>query len=187
MLVISCRIVQLAAPVFKMDVSCITTQQIVYKPVYVPSSVSISESKSGIMLTILIMIKKFRTAINCVQIYISGRQMDILGTFNPGIVTGQGVWRARQRPCRLWSPLSASVGWRCTCSFGSPACLQNVCGASLARNAARCLVLTKHCRVSLYRSLHLVMHRKLHTPLLLYSDLGVWCLNEIICSLYCSM
>jgi hypothetical protein len=38
----------MAAVVFKMNVSCITTQQIVYKLVAVPSSVSISESTSGL-------------------------------------------------------------------------------------------------------------------------------------------
>jgi len=46
MLVITCRFPQLAALVFKMDVSCSTTQQIVYKPADVPSSVSISGSES---------------------------------------------------------------------------------------------------------------------------------------------
>jgi len=59
------------------------------------------------------------------------------------------------------------------------------CGAILARKAAGRLVLTKHCQVSLYRSLHLVMPRKLNTPLLLFSDLGAWFLNEIFCFLYC--
>jgi len=46
MLAITCRFTQQAALVLQMDVSCITTQQIVYKPVDVPSSVSISGSKS---------------------------------------------------------------------------------------------------------------------------------------------
>jgi len=46
MLNITCRFTQSAALVFKMDVSCITTQWIVYLPVDVPSSVSISGSKS---------------------------------------------------------------------------------------------------------------------------------------------
>jgi len=45
MLVITCRFAQLAAPVFKLDVSGIT-KQIVYQPVDVPSSVSISGSES---------------------------------------------------------------------------------------------------------------------------------------------
>jgi len=42
----TCRFAQSAALVFKMDVSCITTQQTVYKPVDIPSSVSISGLKS---------------------------------------------------------------------------------------------------------------------------------------------
>jgi hypothetical protein len=64
-------------------------------------------------------------------------------------------------------------------------CLQILCGAILARKAAGRLVLTKHCRVSLYRSLHLVMRRKLNTPLLLFSDLGAWFLDLIFRFLYC--
>jgi len=46
MLIFTIRFAQLAAVVCKMDVSCITTQQIVYKPVDVSSSVSKSGSKS---------------------------------------------------------------------------------------------------------------------------------------------
>jgi len=46
MLVITCRFAQSAALIFKMDVSCITTWQILYYPVDVPSSVSISGSIS---------------------------------------------------------------------------------------------------------------------------------------------
>jgi len=42
MLDISCRMAQSSALAFEMDVSCITTQQIVYYPVYIPSSVRIS-------------------------------------------------------------------------------------------------------------------------------------------------
>jgi len=72
------------------------------------------------------------------------------------------------------SSLSASVGWMCTCSSASPACLRILCGAILARKAAGRLVLTKHCRVSLYRSLHLSVPRILNTPLLLFSDLSAW-------------
>ena len=130
------------------------------------------------MLSILI-IKKFRTGKSCTRIRISSRQIDDLRRLNSGSVTSWSGWRAGQWWSPLWSPLSASVGWRCTCSFASPACLQILCGAILARKAAGLLVLTKHCQVSLYRSLYLFMPRKLNTPLLLFSDLGGCFLNEV--------
>jgi hypothetical protein len=119
------------------------------------------------------------------RIGISGRQIDDFRQWSSGSVTGCGVWRAGCRWSRLWSPHSAPGGGWCTCSFASSACLRILCGASLARKAAGRLVMTKHCRVSLYRSLHLVMHRKLNTPLLLFSDLGVWIVNDIFRFLYC--
>jgi len=46
MLIFAVRFAQLAAVICKMDISCITTQQIVYQLVDVPSSVSKSGSKS---------------------------------------------------------------------------------------------------------------------------------------------
>jgi hypothetical protein len=58
-------------------------------------------------------------------------------------------------------------------------------GAILARKAAGHLVLTKHCRVSLYRSLHLFVPRKLNTLLFVFSDLGAWFLYEIFRFLSC--
>jgi hypothetical protein len=103
-----------------------------------------------------------------------------------GGVTSWGRWRTGRRWSRFWSPHSASGRGRCTCSFASPACLRILCGANLARKAAGRLVMTKHCWVSLYHSLHLFMPRKLNTPLLLFSDLGAWFLNEIFRFLYCS-
>jgi len=116
---------------------------------------------------------------------ISDWQMDDLGRLSSRSVTGWGGWRAGQMWCRLWSLLSASVGGRCTCSFASLACLQILCGAILAREAARRLVLTKHCQVSLYCNVPLLMPKKLNTPLLLFSDLGAWFPNEIFHFLYC--
>jgi len=119
------------------------------------------------------------------RIRISGGQIDYLRRLNFRSVSQWGGWRAGQWRSRLWSPLPASVGWRCTCSFASPACLQILCGAILAWKAAGRLVLTKHCWVSLYRSLHLFVPRKLNTPLLLFSDLGAWFLNEVFPFLDC--
>ena len=119
------------------------------------------------------------------RICISGGQLDDFRRLSSGAVTGLGGRRAGWRWSRLWSPHSASGRGRCTCSFASPACLRILCGAILARKAAGLLVMTKHCRVSLYCSLHLFMPRKLNTPLLLFSDLGAWFLNEIFRFLYC--
>ena len=122
------------------------------------------------------------------RIRISGQQIDNFRRLSSGSVTGWGGWgglRAGRKWSRLWSQPSASGGWRCTCCFASPACLWILCVAILAWKAAGHLVLTKHCRVSLYHSLHLVMPRKLNTPLLLFSDLGAWLLNKIFRFLYC--
>jgi hypothetical protein len=55
----------------------------------------------------------------------------------------------------------------------------------LAWKAAGRLVMTKHCRVALYHTLHLFMPKKLKTPHLLFSDLGAWFLKEIFCFLNC--
>ena len=118
-------------------------------------------------------------------IQISGRQIDNLSWLNCGSVTGWGRWRAGQWWSRPRSRLSVWVGWGCTCSFGSPVCLLMLCGAILARKAAGRLVLTKHCRMSLYHRLHLLMPRKPKTPLLLFSDLGAWFVNKLFCFLYC--
>jgi len=119
------------------------------------------------------------------QISISGQQIDDFRQLSSGDVTGWGGWCAGRRWSRLWSLHSASGGGRCTCSFASPVCLRILCSAILATKAAGRLVMTKHCRVSLYCSLHLFMPRKLNTPLLLFSDLGVWFLNGIFCFRYC--
>jgi len=119
------------------------------------------------------------------RIRISGGQIDDFRRLNFRTVTSWGGCRAGQWRSRLWSLLSASVGWRCTCSFASPACLRILCGGILAWEAAGRLVLIKHCRVSSYCSLHLFVPRKLNTPLLLFSDLGGWFLDEIFRFLDC--
>jgi len=119
------------------------------------------------------------------QICLSWGQINYLRRLNFRSVSRWGGWRAGQWLSRLWSRLSASVGSRCTCSSASPACLRILCGAVLASKAAGLLVLTKQCRVSLYRSLRLLVPRKLNTPLLRFSDLGASFLNEIFCFLDC--
>jgi hypothetical protein len=124
---------------------------------------------------------------SCMRISMSSRQIDDLRWLSSGGVTGWGGWRAGRRWSRLCSPHSASGGGRFTCFFASPECLQILCGAILARKATGRFVMTKYCRVSLYRSLHLFMPRKLNTPLLFFSDLGGWFLNELFCFLYCGV
>jgi hypothetical protein len=119
------------------------------------------------------------------RICISGLQIDDFRLLSSRSVTGWGGWCARRRWSRLWSPHSASGGGRCTCSFVSPACLRIRCGAILEWKAARCLVVTKHCQVSLYRSHHLFMLRKLNSPHLLVSDLGACFLIGILYFLNC--
>ena len=118
------------------------------------------------------------------RIRMSGRQIDDFRRLRSGGVTGWGGCSAGRRWSLLWSPHSASGGGRCTCSFASPACLRILCGAILPRKAAGRLVMTRHRRVSLYRSLDLFMPRNLNTPLHLFSDLGAWFLNEIFRFLY---
>jgi len=119
------------------------------------------------------------------RICISGRQIEHFRQLSSGSVPGWCAWRAGQRWSRLWSRHSASGGGRCTCSLASPACLRILCSAIMARKAAGRLVMTKHCWVSLYCSLHLFMPRKLNTPLLQFSDPGAWFLNEIFRFLNC--
>ena len=116
---------------------------------------------------------------------LSVQQIDDLRRLNSGNVTGWGGWHAVLWGSRLWIPLSASVGWSCTCSFASPASLRIVCGAIWARKAAGGLVLTKHCWVSLYPRLDLLLPRKLNTPLLLFSDLDARFLDYVFRILYC--
>jgi len=118
-------------------------------------------------------------------ICISSRQFDDLGKLSSGIVPGWGGWHTRQRWCRLWSRLSASVGWRCTCFFVSPECLQSLRGAILGRKASSRVIWMKHSWVSLYCSCHIFMPWKLHTRLFLFLDLGMRFVDQKVCILYC--
>jgi hypothetical protein len=137
------------------------------------------------MLGILIIIQRFRTGKSSMRIRISDWQIDYFRTLNAGSVTGWDGWRAGQSWSWLWSPLTASVGWRCSCVFASPACLWILCGAMLARRAAGHVVLMKHCRVSLHRSPQRFIPRKLNSLYLLFSDVGAWLYDEIFHFLYC--
>jgi len=122
-------------------------------------------------------IEKFSAGKRWMWIRISGQRIDDLQTLGSGIVTGSGGWCARQR----WCWVSASGGWRCTCSLASPACLWILRVAILARKASGCVVSTKHSRVSCCRSLHLFMPRRVDTPLLLFLDHGARLPDQISC------
>jgi hypothetical protein len=98
-------------------------------------------------------IEIFSTSKSCIEIQISGWQIDDLGTLTSANVTGYGGW------CRLCSWLSASLGWRCTCAFASPACMRILGGANVAWKVFEGVVLPKHSRVSFYCSLHLFMSK----------------------------
>jgi len=106
--------------------------------------------------------EKFSTGKRCMWIHRSGRHIDHLGTVSSRIVAGWGRCRAGQR-CR-W--LSAWGRWRCTCCFASPACLQILRGAMLARQESGHVGLTEHRRVSCYRSLHQFMPQELNSRFL---------------------
>jgi len=102
-----------------------------------------------------------------------------------GSVTGWGGWFAGWEWSRLCRLHFASGRPSCTCSFESPACLWILGSAILARKEGGRVVLMKQCRVSLFRSLHHFMPRKLNTPQLLFLDLGSWFLYKIFRFLYC--
>jgi len=127
----------------------------------------------------------FSTAKMNLWICISGRQLNYLGSLSSGSVTRWGELCSGQRGRPLRSQLSPSVGRWCTCTCAPPACLRIVCGAIVARKESGRVVLTMHSWVSFQRSLHLVMPRKLNTPLLLFFDLGMRILAHILRFLYC--
>jgi len=129
--------------------------------------------------------KEFSTGKGCVWVCISGLQIDHLGPLSCGTDTSCGGWHLGRRWRRLWSRLSESVRGRCACSFGYPSCLRILCHAIWATKASGRLVLTKHGRVSFYRSLHLSKPRRLNTLLLLLSDLGTRLFDQELRFHYC--
>jgi len=101
-----------------------------------------------------------------------------------GSVPGCGRRCSAQRCCRLWSWLSASVVRRYTCSFASPVCVPIHSSAISAKEVSGRVVLMKHSRVSFYCIVYLFMPRKLNTQHLLFLDLGVRFLDQILPFLY---
>jgi len=94
-------------------------------------------------------------------------------------------WHSGQRWHRLWSRLSKSVWWRCTCSFASPECLQIHGSATMVRKASCHVVMMKPSWVSFKVSLHHCMPRGFNTPLHLFLDRGLIFLDQVFRFLYC--
>jgi len=91
------------------------------------------------------------------------------------------MWR------RIWGRQSEMLWWRCTHAFASPACSGILCSAILARKAAIRRIFPKHSRVSFHPSLHIVMPRKLYSPLFLFSDSRPTVLDLELQFLYCGV
>ena len=101
------------------------------------------------------------------------------------IVTGRKKWRFRWLCSRFWCRLSESLSGRCTCAFGSPACVGILCCAILARKATVSLIFPKHTRVSFHRSLHISMPRKHNSRLVLFLDFRPGFLNYELWFFHC--
>jgi len=110
-----------------------------------------------------------------------------LGTLSCLIVTRWHRRRSGQIWHQVWWWLFVLVGWRCARSSGPPACLRNLWCAILAMMESVSVVLTKHGRVSFYRSLPFTIPRKLNCPHLLFSDFCARLLDQIKSFLYCSL
>lgn len=138
------------------------------------------------MLGLITIMETFSTGKSYIQIHIPEQQIEFR-TSSAGSVTRFGRSSVAQNLSWLGSWHSASVGWTSTSSFASPAGMPILCNAIGARNSAQCLGLTKHCSVFLYRSLRLVMPRKLNTLDILFSDLGAWFQIVMYRIPYCGM
>jgi len=82
-------------------------------------------------------------------------------------------WRGGRTRCQFWSPMSELVWYRCTCALEPPACVRILCCAIMARMASVDLIFMNHSRVSVHRSLHILMPRILKSWLLLFTNFGV--------------
>jgi len=120
-----------------------------------------------------------------VWIDISGWQIVQLGRLGSIIVTGCRKWLSEHRLRWFWCRLSVLAGWSWTHSFAHSSCRRILCGAMLPRKTSVHSILTTHSWVSLYCSLDLFMTRKLNSPLLLFSDFSVTCLDKVLSFLYC--
>ena len=151
--------------------------------------------KICIMLAILgrwFMWTRFRWGKRCLRRCTSGWQLDDVKRLSSRFVSSRGWrysslrWRrlcsllCSQHRSELWSQLSASVGWRCTCSVVSPAYLWIICNAIYARKAPRHAVLMQNSQLSFYGCLRLVLPTKLNDSLLTFFDPCIRCLHKIL-------
>jgi len=137
------------------------------------------------LLGIYIKIDKMSAGKRSMWIHISWWQIVCLGTLTSLSIAGWHRRRSGQRWHHFWCRLSESVGQRGICYLVTPACLRIHCGAILTRKAFVSVVSTKCSWVSVYRSHHHSMPRKLNSPLLLFSDIGVRFLVQVLPFLYC--
>jgi len=103
--------------------------------------------------------------------HISGWHTFCCGALSSLTVSRRRRWRSGHQWRRSW--------WRCTCAFVPPASLWILRCANLARKTAVCSKFPNHCRVSFYRSLHLVMPGKHNTLGLLCSNFSEWFLDQL--------
>ena len=109
------------------------------------------------------MIEELSAGKMSMDIHISGWHTFDFGFMSCLIITGWHRWCFGRMWSQFWCRLSESLWWMCTCAFVPPACLGILCCAILATTAAVSLIFLKHRRVSLHRSLHIVMPRKLNS------------------------
>jgi len=114
---------------------------------------------------------------------ISRLQIIRFRTLSSIIATGWCGWRSGYRWHQLWCQLSVLLGWRCTRSLATPACLRICCGAILARKGSIHVVWMRQGRVFYYRSLFLSMSRILNMPHCLFPDISARFLDQVLCFL----
>jgi len=125
-----------------------------------------------------IKIEKFSVAQWRLYMYISTWHTAALQSLSSLILTEWHRSYCGLRSCRFWC--------RCTHSCGFPACLQILCCAYLALKTANDVIFTNYCCATCYCSVHILMPRKHHSPLLLLSDFGASFLDQVLGFLSCS-
>jgi hypothetical protein len=106
MLIISCRITQSAALVFKMNVTCITTHRMVYSP----SSASISGSNSTSCWVFSSSLNESSRGRAVCKYVDQADKLTISKGWCPEVLPVGGGWCVGHRLSRLCRPLSVSMG-----------------------------------------------------------------------------
>jgi len=137
------------------------------------------------ILGVRIMGNEFSSTLVSMRIRTSTGELDDMGSLMFAIATWWCGWFSEQMWLQLWSRLCESVRRRCTCSFASPVSLHILCGIILAWEESVEVVLRKHCRVSFFFSLHLVMTRIINVSHLPFVDFSPRFQNHILRFLHC--